>query len=191
MKKIKEIWEEICDFFEYTIWDNLKTAWYNLKWFFHNIKVFWKTLWEYRDWDYAYLIDVNTVCLTQLANRIEKGFEDKRSASKKVAKIRELIALLNRDVEDEYLTKYEEQVAKGEITYKEVFEQAEIEKRKNAKSMFQIILGQDPKKFDEKYRKALENFKTEHPEIDKTKMEDNYDIWVQIFDGSGIESWWE
>ena len=172
------------------IWYNMMTAWYNLKWFFHNIKVFWKILWKYRDWDYAYLIDVNTVCLTQLANRIEKGNEDKWASSKKVAKIRELITLLNRDIEDEYLIKYKEQISKGKTTYRKVFEQAEIEKRKNAKAMFQILLGQDPKKFNEKYKKALEQLKTEHPETDTTKI-GNYDVWVQLFDGSGIESWWD
>ena len=172
------------------ILDDMVRAWYNLKWFFHNIKVFWKILWKYRDWDYAYLIDVNTVCLTQLANRIEKGNEDKRASSKKVAKIRELITLLNRNIEDEYLIKYKEQISKGKTTYQKVFEQAEIEKRKNAKAMFQILLGQDPKKFNEKYKKALEQLKTEHPETDTTKI-GNYDVWVQLFDGSGIESWWD
>lgn len=178
MKKIQEIWA------------NMKTAWYNLKWFFHNIRVFWEILWKYRDWDYAYLIDVNTVCLTQLANRIEKGSEDKRASSKKVAKIRELIDLLNRDVEEEYLAKYEEQIRKGKIPYRKVIEKVEIEKRKNIKAMFQIILGQDPKKFNEKYKKELEQLKTEPPETDTNKI-NNYDVWVQLFDGSGIESWWD
>ena len=119
METIKEIWYNMIK-----AWYNLKWFFHNinLKWFFHNIKVFWKILWKYRDWDYAYLIDVNTVCLTQLANRIEKGNEDKRVSSKKVAKIRELITLLNRDIVDEYLIKYREQISKGKITYRKVFE---------------------------------------------------------------------
>lgn len=182
------VWEEITDFFEYTIWDNLKTTWYNLEWFFHNLKVFWKTLWNYRDWDYEYLIDVNTVCLTQLANRIERGDEDPRSASKKVEKIRELVTLLNRDIEDEFLTKYEKQIEKGEMTYQQVFDEAEIEKRKNAKAMFRIVLGQDPEKFRKKYDEALEKHAKENPEFGKDNF---YEVWSQLFDGTGIESWWE
>ena len=37
--------------------------------------------------------------------------------------------------------------------------------------MLQILLGQDQKKFNEKYKKTLKQLKTEPPETDTTKID--------------------
>lgn len=185
--------EKITDFFEYTIWYNLKTGWYNLTWFFHNIKVFWKTLWDYRDWDHQYAIDAYIVCLEQLANRIENGFEEKRSASKKVQKIHELIELLKIDIEDVITETWNSGIDKGE-DHEKLYDKCQKIPIEHKKKILRILEGQDPKKFEKKYQEELEKFKKEHPEKDSKfyhGVGDNYDIWVNLFDGSGVESWWE
>lgn len=193
MKKIKEIWEEISDFFEYTIWDNLEIGWYNLTWFFHNIKLFWKTLWEYRDWGHQYAVDVYIVCLEQLAKRIENGFEESRSASKKVQKIHELIELLKVDTDDLYTETWNNGIKNGEDPEK-LRDKCQTLTWEHKKKIFRLLSGQDPKKFNKKYKEAVEKFKKENSDKDckpNLRSDDTYDIWVNLFDGSGAESWWE
>ena len=154
MSKLKDRFEQIGDFFYYDLWVPITDIWYNTCWIFINIRTFWGTLWNYRDWDFAYIRDVNIILLAKLANRIENGIEDERSAKKKVAKIRELIELLKHDIYDETT----EDILNGRKKGKpeEELKIAALEKQWNHKrKIASIFMGQDPKKFAKKYEKIL------------------------------------
>ena len=187
MAKVKQFFSAVGDFFYFNVWTTLKDKYYDTTWFFHNLKTFWKTLCDFRDWDYEYIIDVYVTCLEQLAKSIINGPEEKRSANKKVAMIREVIRLLKADVDEEYLKKYEEQLKNNEITYTQVFNEANTQRRKNLQAAFNIIIGQDPEKFDKKYQNAITKWTKKH----NNQKPDRYEIWLDLYDGSGIENWWE
>ena len=195
LKEIEEheqnrtFWQKTKDFFQYNVWEKIKTLWYNLQWFFHNIKVFWKTLWNYRDWGYEYILDVCCVLLEQLAKRIETGHEETISATKKSKKIRELIELLKWGLEDHIMETYNENVKKG--VPKEENQRQVTEMRDNYYDMiFKILKGQSTKELDEQIALEIEKIKIDNPEY-KDDTPFHYNIWVKAFDGSGIEGWWE
>lgn len=191
----KHIWNEITDFFYYSIWDHICTAYYNLTWFFHNIKVFWSTLWQWRDWDHKYAIDTYCVMLEELAKRIETGVEESRAAKKKAKKIRELIELLKIDIDDVVLDKIMEDRKKNGMTSKKLdkWHDKGIKIRKQHRDkIFKILDGQDPIDFANKYAKEVDKLKERNPKkFEKGEHDWQYDTWVKIFDGSGAEGWWE
>lgn len=185
MSKLKDWFEPIGDFFYYDVWTPVKDAWYNTKWFFKNIKTFWKTLLHYRDWDYKYVVDILIVLFDKLANRIEQGFEESKSASKKVKAIRSLVYELKRDV-DEETSLLEE---KGIITRFEWGLTYDKLQQERLRKIFRLIEGQKDDEFREKYLAVQEKWKNEHGR--EPNSNELYDIWVELFDGSGIEGWLE
>ena len=137
-------------------------------WFFRNLKFFWKTLWEYRSWDYSYCIDLFANSLERLGKSIEEGSEERRSAIKKVNAINELVMLLRHTIDDTDYNLYNDDHL--EITNVKKYD-AEYRKRREIvfKRIYEIIHGQSLKGIDMS----------------------NYDEWVEKFDGTGIEGWWD
>ena len=179
------IWKEICDFFKWTIWNNVKTFFYNLCWFFHNLKVFSKSLWEWRDWDHEYTKDLYIVCLKELAKSMEHGLQDSRSTKKKVKKIHELIDLLETDIYD--ITSDEIIAGRKKGIKEEKLQRRAKEKQEaHIDKILRIIKGQDFKSFEKKYDEIKEKLQKNHP----NKEIDPYEIWIRVFDGSGTECWW-
>lgn len=182
----KHVWEEICDFFRYTIWDNIEMFFYNLWWFFHNLRVFAKSLWRWRDWDHEYTKDLYIVCLKEHAKAIENGHEENRSAKKKVKKIHELIELLETDIYD--ITSDEIIAGRRKGIKEEKLQRRAREKQEaHINKILQIIKGPDYISFNKKYDEIAQKMKRDHP----NKEIDPYEIWVRAFDGSGCETWWD
>lgn len=182
----KRVWEEIHDFFKWTIWDNIKIFFYNLWWFFHNLRVFGKSLWRWRDWDHEYTKDLYIVCLKEHAKAIENGHEENRSAKKKVKKIHELIELLETDIYD--ITSDEIIAGRRKGIKEEKLQRRAREKQEaHINKILQIIKGPDYISFNKKYDEIAQKMKRDHP----NKEIDPYEIWVRAFDGSGCETWWD
>lgn len=202
--------EKIKDFFKYTIWRNVSDWWYNTKWFFHNIIVFRPILKIWRDWDYEYQVKLFKFGLEQLAVAIEHGHEVEESRDKKVKAIRELIAELEYDYEDAMFDKYKrgerynEQIEKitkykdGSVSFKykeskkidqenkRYFKAVEKARKDHYQKIFNLILGQDKDYIVKEVNKRYDALTEEEKKIiDKGK------IYDELFDGSGIEGWWE
>lgn len=176
----------VVDFFDYNIWRPVKEAYLNMVWFFRNVKTFWKTLIHFRNWDYQYCVDLFIVGLTQLADCIENGCEDKRSSKKKAASIRKLIAELQRDVWDEACKKYHA----GEIPESDIFLTEDKLGDERFDNAVRLIRGQNEKQLAKKQEEAINKWKLEHPG-EQINRDVTYSIYVDLFDGSGYKGWWE
>jgi hypothetical protein len=186
----KIFWREVKCFFKYDLnFYKVQDFFYNLKWFFRNLKNFRKQLWDFRSWDHSHAIDMYICCLEQVANSIENGHEEERSATKKVVKIRELIELLrysNERLDDELFDLYDKLRAEGKTnneiaaeSYKFYFEFYE--------KIFTILRGQDHSVICRTCDAILEEKygSKEYPH------EEWYDEYVKLFDGSGANDWWD
>lgn len=150
--KLKDVWFNI----EYYTYYVPRDWYYNIKYFIKNLIFFRKELWHYRNWDFGHNIDLFAKSLTGLANQIENGNEEERSAKKKVNAIKELVELLyfiNKDFG------FEEPIS--EKRYMDV-------RNATFNRINRLLKGQ-----------------TNLPNIF------NYEEWVEQFDGTGLEGWWE
>lgn len=164
MKKFIEKLKDLMWDIRYYVYTVPKDHYYRVKWFFSNLKRFWVTLWEYRTYDYAYNFILFADSLEWLATQIENGVEEERSATKKAKAIRELVFLL-RNLVDDFEINIQD--------YRNICEcnEAYLEKRNECLNrIHQIIKGQDES---------------------NTLRSEDYDDWVEKFDGTGYEGWWE
>lgn len=186
----KEFWQEFKDFFIYDLnFYKVKDFFYNLKWFFRNLKNFRKQLWEFRSWDHAHAVDMYICCLEQIADSIENGHEEERSATKKVAKIHELIGLLrysNERLDDELFDLYDRLRKEGK-TNNEIAAESYKFYHEFYEKIFTILRGQDHSVICRKCDAILEEKYggKEYPH------EEWYDEYVKLFDGSGVNEWWD
>lgn len=190
MNNIKKLFNTIRDFFIYDLnFYKVQDFFYNIKWFFINIMNFRKQLWNFRSYDFSFVIDMLVCCLQQLADSIENGHEEERSASKKVAKIRELIYLLQNDIDDDLYNVYK--------TMKdESIDSSLINKECNkvyhdyCKKIFEIIEGQNTYILSEKVNKILKK-KYPDKELKDIPQEEWHEEYIKLFDGSGYSGWWD
>lgn len=206
--------KRVRDFFVYGISWTTREKWRNMKWYLRNIRKFLHLAKEWRPWDYRYQVDLFKFGLTELADYIDKrGNEEDVSRTKKIAAITKLIAELDRDYEHEVYEKYHrhEQFGKdvkkiveyedGSISFSfnedeetkkknEIYNKALIKARKeHYNTIFKLILGQDNEKlWKEVDKKFAELPEEEQKDPHQTK---HYKIYAQLFDGSGIEGWWD
>lgn len=167
--KNQSIFEDISDFFVYTIWNNgIKENYWKIKWYFKNLILFQSVLWTWRPWDSQYQMDLFAFGLDQVANAMENGNEERTSANKKIAACNELSKQLRRDVENEVgwykgmpIEEYSNKVAKA------------TEERFN--EIHRLMKGQN---------------KEEYKKLNSSSIDEEYVNYVNWFDGSGIESWW-
>lgn len=199
-------YETVKDFFVYSIGWNVKYWWINTKWYFSNLKRFHQIIKTWRSWDYKYQVDLFVFGLEQLANTMEYyGYEEEKSRNKKIAAINELINEIKRDYEeevderftrDEYLEKIvkysdgsvafnykdEEAITKTKERYISALKKA---RKAHYNKIFKLILGQDDDKINQMVKEKYESLSEE-----EKKNFDSYDAHVELFDGSGIEGWW-
>lgn len=160
----KELWWNII----FYCWTIPKNYYYNVKWFFGNLWRFRKILWNYRTWDYYYCNNLFADSLDWLAETIKNGHEETRSANKKVTAIKELSSLL-RNLTNDNDFGLEEPFINKEISTSEYNERYKHARKEYLDRIYRIIYGQ------------------EHNDYDVT----DYDNWVEHFDGTGYESWWD
>jgi hypothetical protein len=204
-----------------SFWDSLKTlskhnTWwyktyrtirYDIPRFIKNIYLFREALWNYRWWDFAFILQFMETGLKDMAPKLEKyGHEVDISRMKKVDKMIRARYILNNIIEDNYISMAEEEL--GEIIHHDwefedipdkpgysilVDKDTPSEKKHNKKvfkrsgeleeqewnELFEILKGQDHKQ----YSKFIKTFTPE-----EQKQED---IWNKWYDGSGIRNWWD
>lgn len=148
----------------------------NIATFFRNLKLFWKILRTYHWWDYQHVIDANIVMFKDMAEHFEK--EGSHISNKKVAaNIRELVGLLEKDIEIEAYEKFKH--IKDTNEYSKL-ERAMIDNHK--KKIARLLFGPTYKQRcvqQDKVRQAIEQGMTQEEAI------------LKYIDYSGIENWWD
>lgn len=163
-KILKDLWFNIKF---YCIWKP-EDWYYNIKWFFKNLWRFKRILWEYRTWDFSYCNNLFANSLDWLADQIKNGHEEVRSANKKVSAIKELASLIRRLTDDDDFG-LEEPFINKEISIDEYDKRRKHTRKEYLDRIYRIIYGQENEKYD------------------KT----DYNKWVENFDGTGYEGWWD
>lgn len=201
-------YEKVKDFFVYTIGYNVRDWWIDTRWYFSNLKRFQPMIKAWRSWDYQYQIDLFVFGLKQLADTIERyGCEEDVSRNKKIAAIRSLIAEIELDYQDAVdkrfssihsyfgkIIKYsdgsvahictdEESYAKDRERYGAALKKA---RKAHYDKIFKLIIGQDDDKINQMVKAKYDALSEE----EKEKF-DSYAARVELFDGSGIEGWWD
>ena len=167
-------YEKVYTFFHYKLYHNhIIDTYYNVKHYLHNLRVFQKQLWTYRPYDYVFQEELFAFGLGQLKQAIINGNEERTSANKKIAAIDELIFQLNRNVEEEVPLK-RKVTAKEFAKYKE---EVKFRKEERFNRIVRILKGQDSSEFDRVTRSDDDPY--------------GYKSWVEIFDGTGFENWWD
>lgn len=180
----------------------------------YDIPNFCKNIWIYRNdlynihsFDSQGSLRLLKTSIEQVANYIEKhGNEIELSKSKKIAKMRRAIELLNYHINDDFIEIAEKQLGKKLATrwnfeFDEKFEgfaklfadETEEETRDNAQiyelthklktdtwnELFLILKGQDSIEYAELCERSTDEERK------------NNDLWYKWFDGSGIQGWWD
>lgn len=158
----------------YYLWDVPKGWCYNVKWLLRNIWGFRKELWTFRSWDYSHCIDMFAHSLEMLAECIKNGNEERRSALKKVDAINELVSLLRKVSDGDDFGCADEFFVGHHLTVPlEEYDKEYLNRKKDAlERIYRIIRGQDS------------------DELKDINVSD-YDEWVEKFDGTGYEGWWD
>lgn len=161
--------ENVSDFFVYTLWNRwIKETYWNIKWYFKNLILFQHILWTWRPWDGRYQEELFAFGLEQVKKSIENGNEERTSANKKIMAIEETIAQIRRDVDDEIT------FDKGNETLEEYGKRYHATMEKRFDIIARLIKGQN-----------IYEYRNNH----KSQMEE-YEAYVDWFDGTGIDGWW-
>ena len=154
----------------------IKEIYYSFTTFFRNLKLFWKVLRNYHWWDYQHVIDANIVMFKDMAEHFEN--EGSHISNKKVAaNIRELVKLLEKDIETEA---YEKCKSIEDINKRSFKEGAMIDKHK--KSIARLLFGPTYKQQciqQDKMIQAIEQGMSQEEAI------------LKHIDYTGIENWWD
>lgn len=189
----------------YKTYDSIR---YGIPRFFRNVWKFRSELYEFHAWDYNYNLSIFRRSLELTSDYLEReGIEVSGSRLKKVAKIQEVIALINAVSDNSHIEKAEKELGKlilrdwefeeseehpGSMRLKEteteeenahnrkVFARANEIEEQEWKLLWEIIKGQDHQEYSSKYQKLKEST----PE----DAMNAYDDW---FDGSGMRGWWD
>lgn len=184
--KCRRILRNIKDFIVYDCYWPVRDLYYNLKWFFHNLWVFRKQMWGFRDWDYRYCSELFAFSLGRLVLCIENGNEERRSANKKIAIIRELAHEFNRDVEQEI----DDHMTEQNIPISQFMSLYHIELDYQCDKIARLLRGQIGKEADKEYQACVDKWKEEH-DGKEPNPDERYDIWVEWFNGTGYDGWWD
>lgn len=163
---------------KYYLWEKPKDWYYNMKWLFKNLWNFRKELWNFRSWDFSYCIEMFARSLELLSEQIENGHEERRSAIKKTIAINELVMQLRKLSDDNDFGCSDEFFDEKGLTIP-IDEYSRIYTKRRNKTLNRIhrlLKGQDVKEFEG---------------VTMFGGEDEYDKWVEKFDGTGYEGWWE
>ena len=175
-----------------SFWESLKRLqrrdrWYNVLWrtirynipnFLKNIWYFKKELYDFEGWDYRFNLNLFQRSLEATADYLEhRGIEVDESRMKKVAKIRRVIELLEKDKQDNYLEQAEAEL--GEMHsiawWDGDFREMTEEETAHNKKVLNRLLEIEEETWDELWQ------------IIKGKKFTTY----EEYDGSDIRGWWD
>jgi hypothetical protein len=149
--------------------------------------------------------------LKQLAEAMEYyGGEEEISRKRRIEAINALISEIDRDYEEDVqkrlnynfqerakVTKYDDgsicfhndETPEREQETARYFDEIKKERLVHYKTIFDLIIGQDDELVEEEVKRIIK----EMPEEEKKSMSDS-ELWekvyYQVWDGSGIEGWW-
>ncbi len=184
MCKNKRWLEKVKDFFVYRIGLNVRDWWNSIKWYFSNLKRFQPVIKSWRSWDYQYQVDLFVFGLKQLVDEIDiYGHEEDVSRKKKITAIKSLIAEIERDYRDDVDYRNEDSYEKY---YGRYYAALKRTRKAHYNKIFKLIIGQDEDKLNQMVKAKYEALSEE----EKGKF-NHYEAYVELFDGSGIEGWWD
>lgn len=160
------LWEDITNNLYYYFRMKPRDWYFNIKWGIKNYILFSKQIWNWRPWDGRFQEDLFAFGLEQVKKAIENGNEERASANKKIKALEEVIFQIRRDIDDEIKFDREHETLDE---YSKRYHTARIERYD---TIAKLIKGQDP--FEYKDNDGYD-----------------YDSYVEWFDGSGIEGWWD
>jgi len=208
------IWyNKVKDFVKYRIFWRTRDWWYDTKWYFRNLWRFQPILKEWRSFSYQYQVDLFKFGIDQLAEALDEyGHEVEESRNKRVEAMRELIKEIDRDYEEELKEKMhynhhdkKEKVIKyadGSVSF-ESFPTEEQKKRtsdyykalrqeriNHYNRIFNLLLGQEEEVIAKEVKARIAAMSEEEK---KTMPESElyHKIYNEVWDGSGIEGWWD
>lgn len=211
--KNKRWYVKIGDFFKYNIGLRTRDWWIDTKWYFSNLRTFRPILKEWRSYSYQYQVDLFKFGIKQLAEALEYyGNEEEVARKKRIEAMHELIKEIERDYEQELrdkmnynssyknskVVKYadgsvlfhndesEEEKQKTEQFYKALAE----ERKAHYNKIFSLIIGQDDENIQEEVEKRIAAIPEEKKQS-TPKSELYHQIYNEVWDGSGIEGWWD
>jgi len=209
----KKLTKKLRNFFIYTIGWLIRDWWHNMRWYFSNLKRFHNILRTWRSFDYSYQIDLFKFGIQELAKAKKYyGNEYEEHCNKKIEAMNALVAEIERDYEEDVkqrlnydykskgkVTKY----ANGDVCFhgdnskerekeaKRYYTEVAKERKLHYQKIFDLIIGQDNDDIEKEIRKrfnALQDKpKKGTPEYSKLYTK----FWNEVWDGSGIESWWD
>lgn len=217
--ELEEEWKEghakwttkIKNFFVYRIGWRTRDRWRNMKWYFHNLKTFQPILKTWRSYDYHYQVDLFKFGIEQLIKAKEYyGNECAEDAEKRIGAMRALIAEIDRVYEEEVYERLNfERMNSGRVTeyadgsvcfhhdgeesnneYHKLFEEIAKERKLHYQKIFDLIIGQD----DEDIKKEIERRMAAMSEEEKNSMSEGElyrKLYMEVWDGSGIEGWYD
>lgn len=204
---------KVANFFKYSIGWRTRNWWIDTKWYFRNLRTFQPILKTWRSFDYHYQVDLFKFGIEQLAKALDYyGNEEETSRKKRIEAMGELVAELNRDYEEELQDKLNfhhqrknEKVTKysdGSVCFhyddddeaqqqvKFFYDSLAKERKAHYDKIFHLLIGQEDKEIDKEIKKRIaimsEEEKQSIPEKELYRKV-YYDVW----DGSGIEGWWD
>lgn len=201
----------IKDFFVYRIGWRTRDWWYDVRWYFHNLKRFQSVLKTWRSFDYHYQVDLFKFGIEQLIKAKQYyGNERSEDAEKRIGAMRSLIAEIDRDYEDEVrermnferrnsgrVTKYTD----GSVCFHhdregyedeldKLFEEIAKERKFHYQKIFDLIIGQDQEWINQEVCR-LYNELSEEEKNSKSENEIKRELYYKVWDGSGIEGWYD
>lgn len=159
----------------YGIPNRISDKWYDLKYGVGSLISFFKTVWKFRPWDYTYCLDIFSKSLEMLRDNLIHETDITRV--KRQEAITELIKCFDIicDMDDTYglgSDFYDKVEAEG-ISADESYRMRMEARNKIYDRIAHLLKGQDYSKFR------------------KRKGESDDDMFNRLFDGSGIEGWWD
>ena len=202
---------KIKNFFVYGIGWRTRDWWWNVKWYCRNLKTFQPVLRTWRSFDYRYQVDLFKFGIEQLIKAKEYcGNERLDDAEKRISAMRALIAEIDRDYEAEVrermkfvrknsgrVTKY----ADGSVCFHhdregyedelhKLFEEIAKERKLHYQKIFDLIIGQDQHDIEKEIERRIAAM-SEEEKKSISKAELYRKVYMSVWDGSGIEGWYD
>jgi hypothetical protein len=169
---------------------------YDIPRFLKNIWLFRKALWNYRWWDYTFMLQFMKTGLHNNAVKLERyGSEIETSRIKKVDKMIRAAQLIENILDSNYINRAEEELGelqnlggwlegikdtpKQQKHNRKVFNRADELEEQEWNELFEILKGQDHKQYSKFFKTFIQ------------EEQNKQDIWNKWFDGSGIKNWWD
>ena len=204
---------KVANFFKYSIGWRTRDWWQNTKWYFSNLRTFHPILKEWRSFSYEYQVNLFKFGIKQLAEALEYyGNEVPESRRKRIEAMNELIKEIERDYERELRVKMKydssnkaTKVVKysdGSVSFKydesedgkqrteQFYEALKEERKAHFNKIFSLIIGQDDDYIKEEIKRRISALPNEKKQS-TPERELYHQIYNEVWDGSGIEGWWD